>query len=48
MVSVVGINDFTLRVTGTPAQNEMLLSGYVVEDPSRKITIKAVRRAELP
>lgn len=48
MVSVVGFNDFNLEVTGTPAQNEMLLSGYVVEDPSRKITIKAVRRAELP
>jgi hypothetical protein len=48
MSSVVGLNNFNLKVTGTPAQNEMVLSGHVVEDPARKITIKAVRRAELP
>ena len=48
MSSVVGMDSFNLKVTGTPAQNEFLLSGFVVEDPSRKITIKATRRAELP
>lgn len=48
MTSVVGLNDFNLKVTGKPDAKEMVLSGYVVEDPSRKITIRAVRRAELP
>lgn len=48
IISVVGLDDFNLLVTGTPAQNEMALSGYVIEDPARKITIKAIRRAELP
>jgi hypothetical protein len=48
MSSVVGFDNFNLVVTGTPNEKDMLLSGYVVEDPSRKITIHAVRRAELP
>lgn len=48
MTPVVGLDNFNLKVTGKPDAKEMLLSGYVVEDPSRKITIKAVRRAELP
>jgi T3SS negative regulator,GrlR len=46
--SVVGMDNFNLVVTGSPSQSEMLLNGYVVEDPTRKISIKAVRRAELP
>ena len=48
MASVVGLDSFNLKVSGTPAQNELLLSGHVVEDPSRKITIRAIRRAEPP
>lgn len=48
MSSVVGMDSFNLKVSGTPAQNEMILSGHVVEDPTSKITIKAIRRAELP
>ena len=48
IASVVGLDNFNLKVTGNPAQNEMVLSGHVVGDPTRKITIKAVRRAELP
>lgn len=48
MTSVVGLDNFNLKLTGKPDQNNMVLSGYVVEDPSRKITIRAVRRAELP
>lgn len=46
--SVVGFNDFNLKVTGKADSKSMALSGHVVEDPSRKITIKAIRRAELP
>lgn len=48
MFSAVGLDHFNLKLTGTPMQNEMVLSGYVVEDPTRKITITAIRRAELP
>ena len=48
MSSVVGFDNFNLRLTGKPDPNSMVLSGYVVEDPSRKISIRTVRRAELP
>lgn len=48
MASVVGLDNFNLKVTGTPDASVMSLSGYVVEAPDRKITIRAVRRAELP
>jgi hypothetical protein len=48
MASVVGLDNFTLKLSGKSDLNKMALSGYVVEDPSRKITIHAVRRAELP
>lgn len=48
MASVVGLDSFNLKVTGKPDRTNMILSGYVVEDPSRKMTIRAVRRAELP
>lgn len=43
MVSVVGLNDFNLKVTGKPDAKSMTLVGYVVEDPARRITINAVR-----
>ena len=46
--SVVGLDDFNLKITGKVDPRMMALSGHVVEDPSRKITINAVRRAELP
>ena len=48
MASVVGLDNFNLELIGKPDPNNMSLSGHVVEDPSRKITIHAVRRAELP
>lgn len=48
MASVVGLDSFNLSVIGTPNRDSLVLSGHVVEDPSRKITIKATRRAELP
>ena len=48
MVSVVGFEDFNLKVTGKVNGDKLALSGYVVEDASRKITINAIRRAELP
>jgi hypothetical protein len=48
MASVVGLDKFNLKVAGKPDANNMLLSGYVVEDPSRTITIRTSRRAELP
>lgn len=48
MSSVVNLDSFNLQVTGEIDSKEMVLSGYVVEDSSRKITIKTLRRAELP
>lgn len=48
MESVVHLNNFTLKVRGSPAPNELHLTAYVVEDPSRTMTIHAVRQAELP
>lgn len=46
--SSVGLNEFNLKVTGKPDRDKLDLSGYVVEDPARTLTIHAVRRAELP
>lgn len=46
--SVVGLEDFNLKLSGRPDRESMNLSGYVVEDPTRTITIRAIRRAELP
>ena len=46
--SAVGFNDFHLKLTGKPDPKVMHLTGYVVEDPNRKMTIKATRQAELP
>jgi hypothetical protein len=48
MVSVVGLNKFKLKVSGPLTDGTLTLSAYVVEDPSRKMTIKAVRRKLLP
>ena len=48
MASVVGFDKFNLKLTGKLNGNMMVLSGHVLEDPSRTITIRAVRRAELP
>lgn len=48
MVSSVGLDSFTLKVTGKPDNQKLILSGFVVEDSSRTITIKAHRQAELP
>jgi hypothetical protein len=48
MVSSVGFSTFDLKVTGAPANDKLVLSGHVVQDPSRKMTITAIRRAELP
>ena len=48
MGSTVGLPTFDLKVTGTPARDRLVLNGYVVQDPNRKMTITAIRRAELP
>jgi hypothetical protein len=48
MASVVGLDDFNLKITGKADPQKMILSGFVIEDPSRTIRIEAVRRAELP
>ncbi|MEW6647174.1 MAG: GrlR family regulatory protein [Pseudomonadota bacterium] len=48
MVSVVGLDDFHLQITGKPDAKVMNLTGFVVEAPERQIAIQAIRRAELP
>jgi len=48
MASIVGLQTFDLKVTGTPARDQVTLSGHVVQNPNLKMTITAVRRAELP
>ena len=48
MVSVFRFNEFTLVVNGKYDEKHMTLSGLVAEDPRRAITMKLVRRAELP
>lgn len=48
IVSVFGFNEFTLRVNGPYDEKRMTLSGLVGEDPHRAISMKLVRRAELP
>jgi hypothetical protein len=45
--SVVGFDHFTLKVSGLAGHESMVLSGFVAEDPTRKISIKAKRRAEI-
>jgi len=42
------LRQFTLRLAGTPAQQQFMLHGDVVENPSLKIGIRLSRRAELP
>jgi hypothetical protein len=48
MASTVGLSTYDLKVTGPVARDRLALSGYVVQDPNRKMTIIAIRRAELP
>jgi len=48
MASTLGLDSFNLQVNGKIDPNKIELSGHVVEDPSRKITIHAIRRADLP
>ncbi len=48
MSSVVHLDEFNLELSGIPDDVRIVLSGHVVEDPARKISIVAVRRAELP
>ena len=49
MQSIFGpLNKFHLELSGKPDEKAMTLTGHVVENPALKITIKAIRRAELP
>lgn len=48
IASVVGLDEFTLKLTGTPDRERLVLTGHVVEAPDRKIKITGTRRAELP
>jgi len=49
LTSVFGdIKEFTLKLEGTVAEKEFVLSGYVIEEPSKTINVKLTRRAELP
>ena len=48
MFSAVGLNNFTLKITGKLGAETMILSGYVIEDAKRTIEIHATRRADLP
>jgi hypothetical protein len=47
--SVVGdLKEFNLSLQGTLNENEFILRGHMLEDPSKSIDIKLTRRAELP
>lgn len=48
MVSAVGLNQFNLRVTGNVGRDKLILTGQVVEDPTKILVIEATRQAELP
>lgn len=48
MVSAVGLNQFNLNVMGDIARDKLILTGQVVEDPSKILIIEATRQAELP
>ena len=49
MQSIFGpLTSFNLKVSGKADPKEMVLTGSVVEQPQLQITIKAVRRVELP
>ena len=48
MASTLGFDSFNLQVSGKIDPKKMKLSGHVVEDPSRKITIHAIHRTDLP
>ncbi len=42
------IDEFNLHLEGRPSDNEFILKGHMVEDPSKKIGVKLTRIAELP
>ncbi len=42
------IKEFNLELEGTPNRNEFILQGHMLEDQTKKISIKLTRRAELP
>lgn len=42
------LNQFNLTVSGPANSQSMVLKGHMIENPSFQITIKAVRRVELP
>ena len=42
------IDEFNLHLEGSPAHDEFILQGYMIENPSMKIDVKLTRRAELP
>lgn len=46
--AAAGFQRFSVKVVGPQARDNLFLTGHVVEDPSRTMTIRAVRRAELP
>lgn len=49
MQSIFGpLTSFNLNVSGKADPKEMVFIGSVIEQPQLKITIKAVRRVELP
>jgi hypothetical protein len=48
VISGGGFQTFHLDVTGPPDRNNLFLTGHVTTDPSRTMTIRAVRRVELP
>ncbi len=49
MQSVFGpVNEFHLNLQAKIDPQRMVFTGHVVENPALKITVEAVRRAELP
>jgi len=43
-----GLDEFVVKVSGTPSGRKFVLKGHVVGDPAKKVTVKLTRRAELP
>lgn len=48
MISVTGLNDYQLELSGKIDQKEIVLHGQVVGAPDIQMVVRAVRRAELP
>lgn len=42
------IKEFTVVLEGPVDQKEMILNGYMKENPENKLAVKLTRRAELP